>query len=127
MKEWGKRYKKKVCPVSILSLDVVQKMRTYVKIWVRLSGNPPALTLILLTWRVWWAPNITSRWQMKFNSAFKGLITNVRTLSLYCFFDVLLWMELKSGVSVLEGKRWDYIRGRPYYRVSDNLMDSVCN
>jgi hypothetical protein len=32
------------------------------------------LTLILLTWRIWWAPNNASRWQMGFNSAFKGLI-----------------------------------------------------
>jgi hypothetical protein len=31
------------------------------------------LTLILLTWRIWWAPNNASRWQMEFNSAFKGL------------------------------------------------------
>jgi hypothetical protein len=32
------------------------------------------LTLYLLTWRIWWAPNNTSKWQMGFNSAFKGLI-----------------------------------------------------
>ena len=32
-----------------------------------------ALTLILLTWRIWWAPNNASRWQMGFTSAFKGL------------------------------------------------------
>jgi len=32
------------------------------------------LTLILLTWSIWWAPNNTSRWQMRFNSALKGLI-----------------------------------------------------
>jgi hypothetical protein len=31
------------------------------------------LTLILLTWRIWWAPNEASKWQMGFNSAFKGL------------------------------------------------------
>ena len=31
------------------------------------------LTLILLTWRIWWASNDASRWQMGFNSAFKGL------------------------------------------------------
>ena len=31
------------------------------------------LTLILLTWRIWWAPNNASRWQMGFNSAFRGL------------------------------------------------------
>jgi len=32
------------------------------------------LTLILLTWRKWWAPNNASKWQMGFNSAFKELI-----------------------------------------------------
>jgi len=31
------------------------------------------LTLILLMWRIWWVPNHASRWQMVFNSAFKGL------------------------------------------------------
>ena len=31
------------------------------------------LTLILLTWRIGWAPNNPSKWQMGFNSAFKGL------------------------------------------------------
>jgi len=31
------------------------------------------LTLILLTWRKWWTPNNASKWQMEFNSAFKGL------------------------------------------------------
>jgi hypothetical protein len=35
---------------------------------------PCILTLILLTWRIWWAFNNTSRWQMGFNSVFKGLI-----------------------------------------------------
>ena len=32
------------------------------------------LTLIMLMWRIWWAPNNASKWQMGFNSAFKGLI-----------------------------------------------------
>jgi len=31
------------------------------------------LTLILLTWRKWWTPNNASKWQMGFNSVFKGL------------------------------------------------------
>jgi len=31
------------------------------------------LTLILLTWRIWWARNNASKWQIGFNSAFKGL------------------------------------------------------
>ena len=35
------------------------------------------LTLILLTWRIWWAPNKASIWQMGFNLAFKGLMLAV--------------------------------------------------
>jgi hypothetical protein len=31
------------------------------------------LTLILLTWTIWWAPTNASKWQMGFNSGFKGL------------------------------------------------------
>ena len=33
------------------------------------------LTLILLTWIIWWAPNNASKWQIRFNWAFKGLNT----------------------------------------------------
>ena len=33
-----------------------------------------SLTLNPLTWKIWWARNNASRWQMGFNSAFKGLI-----------------------------------------------------
>ena len=32
------------------------------------------LTLNPLTWKIWWAPNNASRWQMGFNSACKGLM-----------------------------------------------------
>jgi len=32
-----------------------------------------ALTLILLTWRIWWASNNARKWKMGFNSAWKGL------------------------------------------------------
>jgi hypothetical protein len=38
--------------------------------WV---GYLRILTLILLTWKIWWAQNNASRWQMGFNSAFKEL------------------------------------------------------
>jgi len=31
------------------------------------------LTLILLTWRIWWASDNASRWQVGFNLVFKGL------------------------------------------------------
>ena len=43
------------------------------------------LTLILLTWRKWWAPNNASKYQMGFNSGFKGL--NI-------FIHVFLYMGL---------------------------------
>jgi len=36
-------------------------------------GRKPFLTFILLMWRIWWALNNASKWQMGFNSAFKGL------------------------------------------------------
>ena len=31
------------------------------------------LTLTVPTWRIWWDPNNARKWQMGFNSAFKGL------------------------------------------------------
>ena len=33
-----------------------------------------SLTLILLRWRIWWAPDNATKWQMGYNSAFKWLI-----------------------------------------------------
>jgi len=35
------------------------------------------LTFMLLTWRIGWAPNNASKWQMGINSAFKGLTSPV--------------------------------------------------
>jgi len=32
------------------------------------------LTVILLTWRIWWAPNNASGWHIGFNWAFEDLI-----------------------------------------------------
>jgi len=43
------------------------------------------LTVILLMWRIWWASNNASRWQMGFNSAFKGLIDKI----VHLFWSVL--------------------------------------
>jgi hypothetical protein len=38
------------------------------------------LTLILLTWKIWWAPNNVSRWHKGFNSAFKELIVEFHVI-----------------------------------------------
>jgi len=40
---------------------------------VRKHVGDTSSTLTLLTWRRQWVPNNASRWQMGFNSAFKGL------------------------------------------------------
>jgi len=48
-----------------------------------ISGSA-GLTLTLLTWRIWWAPNNASKWQMGFYSAFRGLTWGVQSLNLYC-------------------------------------------
>jgi len=51
------------------------------------------LTLILLTWRIWWAPNNASKWQMGFNSVFKGLNYPLHFLINNCsFFIVVPWI-----------------------------------
>jgi len=54
------------------------------------AGPNKCLTLILLTWRIWWAPNNASRWQMGFNSAFKGLTEGV------CFFLENIYFTLSN-------------------------------
>ena len=70
----------------------------------RLTVGKPAspLTLILLTCRIWWAPNNASKWQMGFNSEFKGLIQ-----SLYA---VMFTDEAKIGNEYTYRKRrWKFI------------------
>jgi hypothetical protein len=46
--------------------------------------QPSSLTLILLMWRIWWASNNASRWQMGFNSVFKGLKSDLKIVAFYC-------------------------------------------
>ena len=49
------------------------------------------LTLTLLTWRIWWTPTNASKWQMKFNSAFKGLT------SYFSHGGLRMWRESAFG------------------------------
>ena len=53
-----------------------------------------SLTLILLMWRIWWAPNNTSKWQMGFNSAFKGLIICIQCFAKKVGFEVNTTLEI---------------------------------
>jgi len=67
-------------------IDNLLRCRAFLRIWLarNLTGlckstvnhciyKNSLLTLILLTWKIRWAPNNASRWQMGFNSMFKGL------------------------------------------------------
>jgi len=67
---WGLQ-KHAQSPNFMLSFSVKHaRARTHKHTHIHLSAH---LTLDLLTWKIWWAPNNAGRWQMGFNSAFKGL------------------------------------------------------
>ena len=63
------------------------------------------LTLILLMWRIWLAPNNASKWQMGFNSAFKGLMQTLQNSFYYiqkykyckCLYSFTLCREWKES------------------------------
>jgi hypothetical protein len=59
----------KTFPSSLYSTfgPSVESYKTFAKLYIFY------LTLILLTWKIWWAPNNARIWQMGFNWAFKGL------------------------------------------------------
>jgi hypothetical protein len=47
---------------------------------MQLNSAFNALTLILLTWRIWWTPNNARKWKMGLNSAFNPLNAELDTL-----------------------------------------------
>ena len=55
-----------------------------------------SLTLNLLKWRIWRAPKNASRWQMGFNSAFKGLKFNNCTLCPHCIYLCCIFLRTNS-------------------------------
>ena len=60
--------------VVVCDLETSRMGAPYLYIYDIRSLRVNDLTLILLMWRKWWAPNNASKQQMGFNSAFKGLI-----------------------------------------------------
>jgi hypothetical protein len=56
------------------------------------------LTLILLTWRIWWASTNASRLQMEFNSVFKVLMDQVSKPYVLCKFN-LQGLKFQSQLS----------------------------
>jgi hypothetical protein len=78
------------CGIDQISIEYVDHR---IK-WDEVTLETKRLTLILLTWRIRWAPNNASRWQMVFNSVFKGLIS-FQSLS-FCAIMFLLYNLLPS-------------------------------
>ena len=70
-----------VVPAASVSFDLHAgniRFGTENEKWISVRTNiQMCLTLALLTWRIWWAPTNASKWQMGFNSAFKGLMLPV--------------------------------------------------
>ena len=88
----------------VWSRNIKNGCSIYVYNICRLKVND--LTLILLTWRKWWAPNNASKQQMVFNSGFKELtnipyhITSSHPDDLCC---VTVWAYVTSSKAVSFG------------------------
>ena len=63
--------------VIVCDLETSRIGAPYIYMYEISSLRVNDLTVILLTWRKWWTPNNASKWQMGFNSAFKGLMWNI--------------------------------------------------
>ena len=82
------------------------------------------LTLILLMWRIWWAPNNARRWQMGFNWALKGLTLRLLMSYIYIYMEHLFLMFLdhtqrRSTVGRTPLKEWSARRRDLYLTTHD--------
>ena len=72
---WAHKFWKSTTDLKVLGARVATQSKFQ-------TEDPEILTLILLIWSIGWAPNNVSKWQMGFNSAFKGLSATVKNLVL---------------------------------------------
>jgi hypothetical protein len=56
-----------------IQIKQIARVSKFYTVWIILIRIKYFLTLILPTWTIGWAPNNASKWQLGFNSAFKGL------------------------------------------------------
>jgi hypothetical protein len=90
----------------VLSRNIKNRRSIYIYDISSLRVND--LTLTLLTWRKWWTPNNASKWQKRFNSAFKGLnLKMVRYLK--CISIEMLLQKCKHrGLGANSASFYDY-------------------
>ena len=73
------------------------------------------LTVILLTWRIWTAPNKASRWHIGFNWAFEDLILH-KVCSTITFFNKNKFLRLSTyGYILLSYKKYSLKYIRKYF------------
>jgi len=97
----------------------------------KFTGRIISLALIPLTWRIWRVPNSASKWQMRFNSAFKGLkrymhwfwygsIAGIRSRAISLFLAPKLnlgWYKFKNDRYLVTAvTRWPMTRYTDWYR-----------
>jgi len=92
-----------VLAVNNSLLKACEKRNVVQCIYGKLEWNTSALTLILLTCRIWWANN-ASRWQIGFNSTFKGLIAMWMLFQCGCWcWSLRKWRCAQRSCSVCNG------------------------
>jgi len=94
----------RLCCVVVCDLETSRMGAPYIYDINNLKVNN--LTLILLTWRKWWAPNNASKQQMGFNSGFKGLSNPITGL------------DRPWGFQEVEAPRFQYNRHLKVVRLS---------
>ena len=77
------------------------------------------LTLILLTWRIWRAPNNASKWQMGFNLAFKGLTGTV-------FWNLLILPSSCGDMFMTDRQTTQHTESSSSYRIGPSWTYSCC-
>jgi len=116
-----------------------QRRQMYIEVGnLTIKSKKVTLTLILLTWRIWWAPNNASRWQMGFNSAsewLSRLLNNysskfIGVSSALCRYSVITFLTVYLLYPVIlkhcgcTNYRWQVTKATTFCTVVPNINES---